>query len=243
MSGWDVALIVVVAAMSTAVAYLPKPKHKAWFLMMPVPFTLAVLSVNQPIDASNVLAILVLFGYALTVWALHARWQWPIVVAIAVAAVGDAAVSCAIKPFVPTGNVAFAVAAAVTFSLGVLLAWRLPRREEPHHRTQLPPYVKIPVIAAVVTGLITAKSYFGGFLTVFPMVGLVAAYECRRSLWTVVRAIPWNMITLTPALTAMRLTQGRWGLPVALVCFWVVQLIGLGIYHRVSAKTFEEEAE
>jgi len=243
VSVWDWALIVVVSVMSTAVAYLRNPRHKAFLLLLPVPFTLAALSLGKPVDASNVVALFVLFGYSLTVWVLHVRRRWPIVAAIAVAAVLDAVVSVAMKPFVPGSDAAFVVAAVVTFTAGAILIWRLPAKAEPHHRTQLPPYVKIPVIALVVTGLIAAKGYFGGFMTVFPMVGLVAAYECRHSLWTNVRHIPWNMVTMTPALVAIRLTQERWGLLAGLGCGWVVLLLGLGVYHRVHKQTFEEEGE
>ena len=58
----DLALIVTVTAMGVAVAYLRNPEHKATVLMLPVPFTLAMLAVGRPIDATNVIAIPALFG-------------------------------------------------------------------------------------------------------------------------------------------------------------------------------------
>ena len=71
MSGWgwaDWALLLTVATMGTVVAYLRNPEHKAFMLMLPVPFTFALLAVGRPLDASNVLAMLATFGYTVAVW-------------------------------------------------------------------------------------------------------------------------------------------------------------------------------
>ncbi len=87
MTSWDWLLIVGVATMGTAVAYLRHPQHKANVMMLPVPFTLAALSVGKPIDATNALAMPVLFGFTIVVWALHARQRVPMLAAIVVAAV------------------------------------------------------------------------------------------------------------------------------------------------------------
>jgi len=45
---WDALLIAVVSIMGTAIAYLRHPKHKAFVLMLPVPFTLAMLALAPP---------------------------------------------------------------------------------------------------------------------------------------------------------------------------------------------------
>lgn len=74
MTHWDWLLIAGVATMGITVAYLRRPQHKANVMFLPVPFTLATLSVGKPVDATNVLAMPVLFGFAIAVWALHARW-------------------------------------------------------------------------------------------------------------------------------------------------------------------------
>ncbi len=84
MSGWDWALLLSVATMGTVVAYLRNPEHKAFMLMLPVPFTFALLTVGQPLDATNVLAMLATFGYTAAVWALRVRWGVPIIPAIVI---------------------------------------------------------------------------------------------------------------------------------------------------------------
>jgi len=57
---WDIILIVVVSITGTFAAYIPHPKWKAFLLLIPIPFTLAVLALGRPIDATNMSALLVL---------------------------------------------------------------------------------------------------------------------------------------------------------------------------------------
>ena len=86
MNQWDIALIFAVSVMGTAVAYLRHPEHKAFVLMLPVPFTLATLALDRPIDATNVLAMGLLFGFTIGVWGLRVRLRVPILAVIPVCA-------------------------------------------------------------------------------------------------------------------------------------------------------------
>jgi len=224
VSGWDIALIVGVSLMGTVVAYVRDPERKVFVLMLPVPFTLATLSLGQPVDATNVLGMGVLFGFAIGVWALHGRGHWPILLAIAVCAVGYCVVGAAIARLHPSGNLAFWGAAALLLALSLALIRALPYRAEPHHRTSLPVWIKLPAIALVVAGVVMIKQYLGGFMTMFPMVGVITAYEARHSLWTIVRRIPWIILIMLPAMGFIRLTQVRLGLPLALALAWPLVL-------------------
>jgi hypothetical protein len=80
--------------------------------------------------------------------------------------------------------------------------------------------------------VVTIKQHLGGFMSMFPMVGVVAAYEARNSLWTIVRRIPWLMVIMTPAMCLIRLTQDRLGLPAALALAWLVVLTLLWALRR-----------
>ena len=243
MNGWDWALVLAVATMGTIVAYLRNPEHKAFMLMLPVPFTLASLAVGQPVDATNVLALALMFGYTVAAWALRVRCQMPIVLAIALAVAGYCLIGVGIAKFQPTGDRAFWIATIVTWVAGVLLIRWLPYRAEPQHRTPLPVWIKFPVIVLVIVGLVQIKRQLGGFTTAFPMVGIVATYEARYSLWTNVRRIPWLLVIMLPMLASIRLWQPQVGLPAALAFSWPVYLVGLGIFHAISRKAFDEEAD
>jgi hypothetical protein len=76
----------------------------------------------------------------------------------------------------------------------------------------------------VVVLLVLARNSLHGFATVFPMVGVIAVYESRYSLWTIGRQIPVIMVTLASLMAVAYLTQNLWGLPLALVAGWSVFL-------------------
>jgi hypothetical protein len=232
LTAWDLLLIVMVSIMGTAVAYVRHPEHKAFVLMLPIPFTLATLALARPVDATNVLGMGVLFGFSLGVWALHVRLHWPILAAIAVCAAGYCLVGAGIAHFHPSGDAAFWASAALMLGGSIVLIRSLPYRKEPHHRTSLPVWIKLPAIALVVIGLVAIKQHLGGFMTMFPMVGVVAAYEARNSLWTIVRRIPWVMLLMTPTMIVIRLTQERLGLPAALAVAWPLLLFLLWIFRK-----------
>lgn len=230
----DAALLVAVTAMGVAVAYLRDPEQKATVLMLPVPFSLAMLSVGRPIDAANVLAIPALFGYTLMVWLLHDRLRVPILAAIATSAGCYCLAGMAIAQNGPAGGAAFWTAAAVTMVIGAVLVRSLPARPGRPHRTPLPVWIKTPAVAAVISGLIEIKHLLGGFTTMFPMVGVVASYESRHSLWTIVRRIAWLLVLMPPMMAAIRLMQPHVGTPAAVLLAWPVFLTGLWLWRRNS---------
>lgn len=223
-SGWDIALISVVAVHATTLAYLHHPRWKAFLLTLPVPFSLATLAVGARVDTTNVLALVLLLGYTLLVYQLHARWRVPVVVAIVLGAAGFCLAASFLAPRLPRDDVAFWTAAGLVFGLGLLLVRAMPHRPEPGHRGPLPLYLKLPLIALVVTGLVLLKRELQGFMTMFPMVGVIASYEGRHCLWTLSRQIPVVMLTSLPLMATVRLLTPHWGLGGALAGGWVVFL-------------------
>lgn len=224
MNGWDIALIVAVSLMGTAVAYVRNPEHKAFVLMLPIPFTLATLALGRPVDATNVLGTGLLFAFTVGVWALHVRQRWPILAAIPACAAGYCAIGMGIARLNPAGDTAFWISAGLMTTAAVALVRTLPYRAEAHHRTPLPVWIKLPALALVVTGIILIKQQLGGFMTMFPMVTVIAAYEARNSLWTIVRRIPWVILMMTPMMAVIRLMQARIGVPWALALSWPLLL-------------------
>lgn len=243
-SPWDLALIGAVAVHATALAYMHDPRWKAFLLTLPIPFTMATLAVGAPVDATNVLALVLLFGYTLAVYQLHAVWHWPILLTIPLAALSYCAVASLLAPITPRGDAAFWAAAALVFGLGVGLYFRMPSRVEPGHRGPLPLYLKLPLIALVIAGLVLIKRHLQGFMTMFPMVGVIASYEGRHCLWTLSRQIPVVMLTSLPLMATVRLLTPHLGLGGALAGGWVVFLailIPITRHQWVRAAEFEED--
>lgn len=231
-TGWDIILILAVGVHGTAIAYVPSPRWKAFMITLPVPFTLATMAVGHPVNATNMAGLALLLGFYVLIRLLHVRLGVPAVPAIAVASVAFAATGAALFPIIPTHDAAFGIVTVAVLSLAVILMRTMPHRVEPPHVTPLPVWIKAPSILGVIIGLLLIKSHLGGFMTVFPMVGVISAYEARHSLWTMVRQVPVVMITLGALIVTVRLTQDFVGIPIGLLIGWVVFLALVTVITR-----------
>lgn len=221
---WDAALLVAVSLQATTLAYVRAPRWKATIMGLPIPFTFTTLAVGRPVGASNVTGLALLFLFTLAVWLLHQRLHLPVVAAIALSAAGYCAAGAALVPILPGGPTAFWLACAGILALALALLRALPTCEEPGCRSALPLWIKLPAVAGVILFIIVVKNGLQGFATVFPMMGTVAAYEARRSLWTNVRQIPVIMVTLVPLMVTSRLAEPHIGLAPSLLVGWLVFL-------------------
>ncbi|MHB0878408.1 MAG: hypothetical protein ACYC5O_20420 [Anaerolineae bacterium] len=221
---WDLVLIVAVSIQATVLAYLRQPRLKTFTYFLPFPFTLAILSLGKPVDATNVLGMAVLMFYIQAVRILYNVVRLPIVVSIGLAALGYTAIGALMAPVVPHGGAAFWLALLAMLVLAIVLYFWMPHRQEPDHRTTLPVYIKMPIIAAVIVVLVSIKNTLGGFMTLFPMVGVVGAYEARRCLWTMGRGQPTWMLAMVPMMAILRLTQAPLGIGPALLLGWLAFL-------------------
>jgi len=229
-SPWDIVLVVVVTVQATALAYMRQPRMKAFLLSLPLPFTIIALAMNRPIDATNVMGLVLLLLFTHAVRILHQNFRVPIIPTICLSALGYALIGSLAAPLLPKTAAAFWLAVAFTAALGLFLYLRMPERTEREYRTQLPVWVKLPIILMVVILLVLARNYMQGFATFFPMVGVIAVYESRYCLWTIGRQIPVMMVCMACLLSVVYLTQSQWGLPLALVAGWIVFLPVFGAF-------------
>lgn len=220
---WDLVLVVGVAAQTTLLAFVHHPRWKALLYSFPVPFTIANMALGRPIEASHMIGYLNLLLFMNMVRWLHCGLQAPIVASIAASALTYCVLGVALNAVVPLTTAAFWAAAAAVAAVGIALALLLPHRREPGHRSELPIPLKFAVIAAVICGLVALKGALGGFMATFPMVGVVATYEARHSLWTMVRQTPITILSLGSMAASMRVAQQAFGLgiPASLAVGWV----------------------
>ena len=219
---WDAALLTVVSVQATAVAYLHQPRWKVVVLSVPLPFTLASLALGKPIGATHVAGVLLMVLFTHGVRVLHYKARVPIVAAIVVSAMAYCAAGAALAKALPTTDAAFWIAAASALAAGVVLYTMTPRREEPGHRSPLPLWIKLPIIVCVISVLIVIKQMLSGFMAMFPMVGVVTAYEARHSLHAVCRQIHALMLAFVPMAVTVYLVQDHLGLGPALLAGWCV---------------------
>jgi hypothetical protein len=232
---WDVALILVVSLQSVLMAYIANPRWKAFMLALPFPFTMANLALHTPVDASNALGLVSLVVFTQGVRLLHQRWRLPIVPSIMIGVAAFFAISLSIKALVPGMHTAVTFYASLTgvVIMGAILLKVQPPILEPEHRETLPVWIKLPLNVLITSTLVLLKSLLGGFMTLFPMVGVFAAYEGRHSLTANCRVISAMSYTFVPMLLTIRLVQGwthniYWGLAAG----WVTIIILLYVTFR-----------
>jgi hypothetical protein len=221
---WDLTLVVVVTIHATSIAYLTSPRWKAALTTLPLPFTVAVLAVARPVGPSNVLGLLLLFIYLQQVRWLHNNWSMPIVLAIGLSALTYCALGTLLNRAVPDTDVVFWTITVLIWLLALALLLRMPFRLEAGHRSPLPIYIKIPIVVTIVCALLFIKELLQGFITVFPMVTIVAAYEARHSLWTLGRQVPVLLVAMVPMIAAIRIVEGSYGIGPGLLAGWAVFL-------------------
>lgn len=231
-SGWDAALIVAVTAMVAVMALLRTPRRKALVLSVPLPFTIATLAVGRPIDATHVAALWLLFSYTLAVYLSHRRLGLALLPSSALAAAGFIACGSVLNLLLPNGEAAFWIAVVATLLAAVVMLRALPVSREAGVRVDLPLARKLPMVALVVAALVVLKGVMGGFMTLFPMVGVVASFENRHGLWANVRQVPVVMLTMLPLMVTTRLLEPSLGVAGALVLGWIPFALVLAPFAR-----------
>jgi len=240
---WDIILIVVVSVKGTFAAYIPHPRWKAFILLSPIPFTFAVLALGQPLDATNLSGLLVMLLYTFAVKFLYRQFKLPIVWAIILSALGYCVIGGILAMVIPKTETAFLIAAVAVSTVAAILHSAMPHPLEPKQQSSLPIWKKTIAIALVISFIVIIKSHLQGFMTVFPMVGVIVAYEARLSLYTVCRHIPVAMLGLVPMMTTCYVLQEHIGLVPALLAGWVVYLIILPLFVVPLWKKYDTEED
>lgn len=228
---WDWLLVLVVSLQATAIAYLYKPEWKALALSLPVPFTVAYLALGQPINATNVGGVAVWFVFMHGVRILHQGRHWPIVPVIAVMALAYCLIATALAPILPTSAPAFWISLLLLIPLVGWAFLGLRPEDEPGHRSALPLLVKLPLLVAVVLVVLILKKQMQGFMTVFPMVSVIAVYEARHSLRTMCAQVPATILVIMAMFAIIRLAEPLWGSASALALSWVVGMLLLALFR------------
>jgi hypothetical protein len=229
---WDIILVAGVSMQATVMAYIFDPRWKALLYSLPIPFTLASMSLGQPIGVTHATGLLVLLAFFHGVRGMHQVKGWHIVPSIMLAAAGYAAIGAGLAEVLPRGGAAFWTTVVLCGGTGLALLLFIPHREEPGHRSPLPIWIKLPTVAGVIGFLVLMKQYLEGFMAMFPMMGVVTAYEGRHSLWTMSRQVPVLLLTFPAMMSICRLLQGRIGLGASLLIGWCVHLTVLYLVTR-----------
>lgn len=243
-SSYDLLLILVVTLMGTGVAYMKNPFWKSFILLLPFPSSLAILTLGKPIDASAVLGILLLLTYFRIVELLYNRCRVNIFLAIGIAVAVFCTLGSLINPWIRHDSVFFWSVWGVVISVCVAVYGLTKIPEETGVRTSFPLYLKIPILLIVCFFVVKVKTLLGGFIVMFPMVGVVGAYESRSCLKTVFRQVSLLGITFCPLAAVCFLLQKRLGVLAALGLGWCAYLLMLFLLrHYWFPQVVEQDAK
>ncbi|MHB9070858.1 MAG: hypothetical protein ACYC54_10890 [Sedimentisphaerales bacterium] len=229
---WDILLILVVSIQATVIAYLRSPELKALVLTIPAPFTLATMVVGTRVGSCHVAGIIILFLITCLVYVLNYRLKMPIIVAISLGALTYCLSGCILAAILPMTQFTFWIVSGVAMTTAVAALIMMPRRIENGYRSPLPVWIKFPIVMAVIVMLVIIKKYLQGFMTMFPMVGVIAMYEARYSLWTICCQMPVIMLTLLAMMITCNLTYSLLGIYGSLAAGWCVFLMALLLLYN-----------
>jgi len=219
---WDWVLLAIVSLQAAMVAYLYDPKWKALILTLPIPFTCAALAVGQDVNTYNVIGLAILILFIFSVQILHYQFEVSIYLSILVGILVYSGTSFAALKLIPSTNVTFWYSCLVIFLLSSAILAIVPVSISRGHRTSLPVLLKLPILVCVILSIIAVKKQLQGFVTVFPMIALITAYEARHSLCVISRQILVMVLILLPMMIACYMTQSYLGLGKSLVVGWIV---------------------
>jgi hypothetical protein len=221
----DLALVLVVTFLAVCTAYLPSPRAKSICFSIPLPFSAALISSGQSVDATNAIGFLAIWVFVWITWYLYTKRVWHILLAELTALLFYCIVSYVVPLYVAhdglVESICFWSAWGVMIPISLAMMIFLPAKPESHHKSPLPVPLKTLLIFMMVFSVVLAKSHMRGFITAFPYVTCFAVYESRHSLYTLARRMPSFIVSFLPVLILCRYLPERVGFAGALAASWV----------------------
>ncbi|RAO04083.1 hypothetical protein [Micromonospora noduli] len=208
--------VLLVTAVVWAVSVIRSVRLRALVYSLPLPMTLALVTTEYRVDGAQMLGVLGLNLFFVTVAVTHQRWRWPILLAD----VAGIAVYVALSAGLLAVDIPFEMAVAVTLVLWLAAILWLRRRARQRGTSVeeaaavaetrpdgLPVLLKLVVIfvGAVLTALLGAV--LRGMVVTFPYSGVLVAVEARRQLVEFSRHFARNSLGLVGFLAAYHYLQ------------------------------------
>ncbi|MGW5669285.1 hypothetical protein [Micromonospora sp. NPDC003776] len=207
--------VVVVTAVVWAVSLIQSVRVRAFIYSLPLPMTLALVATGHRVNGAQLLGVLGLNLFFLTVAVTHRRWRWPILLADLAGVAAYVALSVGLRAVPPPFEVALAGTVALWAVAMALLGRRPPTapvsaaaaQPPAERRGGLAAPVKLAVIlvGAVLTGLL--GELLRGMVVTFPYAGVLVAVEARRQLVDFTRHFARNSLALVGFLAGYHYLQ------------------------------------
>ncbi|MEU9742114.1 hypothetical protein AB0E12_23305 [Micromonospora chersina] len=192
--------VLLVTAVVWAVSVLRSVRLRAFVYSLPLPMTLALVTTGHPVEGAQLLGVVGLNLFFLTVAVTHRRLRWPILLADLAGVAVYVALSAGVLA-VPVPFEAALAGAVALWALAMVLLSRGPATAPPPQpadarRDGLAAPVKLMVIfaGALLTGLL--GGLLRGMVVTFPYSGVLVAVEARRQLVEFSRHFARNSLAL-----------------------------------------------
>jgi len=243
---FDLSMAAVLAVIVTSISRIRSPLWKSFVYSCPIPFTLAFLVSGSPMDSGHVAGVVLNNAFLWFMWLLHSRMKWPALIADVVAASTYVAFTAWLVRQLPDGDPVL-YAALLLPGIGFsVLAFRLPDIQEVGAVSPMPVWQKSLLVFAIAVTLFSLKNFLLAAMTTFPYLGIFTVYECRRSLYTLLRRFGMLSLGFYAMLVTVRLVQGAFpaGPPwLALLAGWVPALLVIGwLQFRAASGNLQVEA-
>ncbi|MGN9892102.1 hypothetical protein [Micromonospora sp. L31] len=200
--------VLLVTAVVWAVSVIRSVRLRAFVYSLPLPMTLALVTTDHRVDGAQLLGVLGLNLFFVTVALTHHRLRWPILLADLAGIAAYVALSAGLLavpvPFGPAlaGTLALWLLAMVVLRRRARAVPAPPERPVDARPDSLPAPAKLAVIfaGAVLTGLL--GQLLRGMVVTFPYSGVLVAVEARRQLVDFSRHFARNSLALVGFLTA-----------------------------------------
>lgn len=227
-----VSAVLLVTAVVWAVSLIRSVRLRAFVYSLPLPMTLALVATGIRVDGAQVLGVVGLNLFFLTVTVLHHRLGWHILVADLLGIVGYLVIG-AVLFWLPPVPFAAALAGTLVGWVGTMLVLRRRRpatRPDDGPRAGSPPLVKLLLVGCGAIPTVLLGDLLRQLVVTFPYSGVLVVVEARRDLPEFSRHFARNSVALVAFLTGFFLLQER-SRPVALAGAWAVfGLVALALH-------------
>ncbi|WP_326557072.1 hypothetical protein [Micromonospora sp. NBC_01796] len=212
--------VLLVAAVVWSVSLIRSVRWRAFVYSLPLPMTVALAGTGFPVDGTQVLGVVALNLFFLTVTVAYHRFKVPILLADLLGLAVYLGLSAALLQVAPLPFVPVLVGVLGLWSVVMLLLprWAGPLPPAPQ-RHPLPALLRLPVILAGSTVAVLLGQQLRGMVVTFPYSGVLVAIESRRDLAEFSRHFVGNSLALVGFLAGYHWLESG-PLPVALAGGW-----------------------
>jgi len=227
----DVAAAAVLAVFIAVIAAIRGPRIKTLVFSIPIPFVIAYLAVEQPVDASYLVGIVLAMAYHWVVYALSAGLRLPVLASIPIAAAGYVATAATLRPL---AEAPFFLALAAIVVAWSLVASRYRPTTEHAPPARAPAWIKAPLVFVIALVLYRLTDLIAGAVVTFPYAGVFTSFEMRRALRTLAGQFTLNGAAFLAMITTMHVAERLAGLawPWPILPGVLIDLAVLGVIYR-----------